>query len=138
MTDYIRVATLDQLPPGRGRPVFVAGKTIALFNVAGEIFALDDACPHAGSSLGMGKLDGAIVQCRGHGLRFDVRTGCMRGVDGLRVASYPVRMSGNEIAVAVEGSAGADAQAGAAEPQAMNNVEEERPQCKGGSSCTDI
>ena len=101
MTEYVRVATLDQVPPGRGRPVFVAGRVIALFNVGGEIYALDDACPHQGSSLGMGKLDGAIVQCRAHGLRFDVRTGRMHGADGLRAATCAVRVSDNEIAVAV-------------------------------------
>ena len=105
MTDYVRVATLDQVPPGKGRPVFAAGTTIALFNVGGEIFALDDSCPHAGSSLGMGKVDGPIVQCRGHGLKFDVRTGTMRGVDGYCVRSYPVRVVDGEIYVDLESSA---------------------------------
>ena len=82
--------------------MFVAGKVIALFNVGGDLYALDDACPHAGSSLGMGKLDGAIVQCRAHGLRFDVRTGCMAGSGGLRATSYGVRVTGNDVAVRVE------------------------------------
>jgi 3-phenylpropionate/trans-cinnamate dioxygenase ferredoxin subunit len=102
MTDYVRVATLEQVPAGKGRVVFVTGRTVALFNVEGQIYALDDSCPHAGSSLGMGRLDGATVTCRGHGLRFDVRTGCMSGKGGLCVATYPVRITGDEIAIALK------------------------------------
>jgi 3-phenylpropionate/trans-cinnamate dioxygenase ferredoxin subunit len=102
MTDYIRAASLDQVPPGKGRIAFVAGRTVALFNVGGQIYALNDSCPHAGSSLGMGQLDGAMVTCRGHGLRFDVRTGCMPGKGGLCVATYPVRVTDGEITVALE------------------------------------
>jgi 3-phenylpropionate/trans-cinnamate dioxygenase ferredoxin subunit len=103
MTEFVSVATLEQVPAGKCRPVFVAGSVIALFNVQGQVYALDDACPHAGSSLGMGEFDGAVVQCRAHGLRFDVRTGCMPGVDGLRARTRAVRVTGDEIAVAVDG-----------------------------------
>jgi 3-phenylpropionate/trans-cinnamate dioxygenase ferredoxin subunit len=102
MSSYVRAATLDQIPPGKGRVVFAKGKPVALFNVAGELYALEDACPHAGSSLGTGKLDGAIVQCRAHGLRFDVRTGAMQGNAGLRCVSIPVRVTGDEIAVCLD------------------------------------
>jgi len=102
MCDYVRAATLDQLPPGKSRLVFAGGKPVALFNVEGQVYALDDACPHAGSSLGVGKFDGAIVQCRAHGLRFDVRTGQMPGRSGLRATSLPVRVSGNDVAVCLE------------------------------------
>jgi len=111
MCDYVRATTLDQLPPGKSRLVFAGGKPVALFNVEGHVYALDDACPHAGSSLGMGKFDGAIVQCRAHGLRFDVRNGQMPGSSGLWATSLPVRVSGNEVSVCVErqpGVAGAD------------------------------
>lgn len=99
MTEFVRVATLDQVPPGKCRPVFVAGTVVAPFNVQGQVYALDDACPHAGSSLGMGEYDGAVVQCRAHGLRFDVRSGCMPEVDGLRATTRAVRVTGDEIAV---------------------------------------
>ena len=102
MTTFIRVAGFDQVPAGKARVVCVAGNSIALFNVGGEIHALDDSCPHAGSSLAAGKLDGVVVACRGHGLRFDVRTGRMRGVDGFCAKSYPVRVVDGEIAVGID------------------------------------
>ena len=101
-TTFIRVAGLDQIPTGKARLVSVAGNSVALFNVGGEIHALDDSCPHAGSSLAAGRFDGAVVACRGHGLRVDVRTGRMPGVDGFCAKSYPVRVVDGEIAVGID------------------------------------
>jgi 3-phenylpropionate/trans-cinnamate dioxygenase ferredoxin component len=105
MTRFVRVAALADLPVGRGRTVFVEGRSFALFVVDGEVCALDDACPHAGSSLGAGSLDGGYVACRAHGLRFDVRTGRMRGADGLRAQTYPVRVTDGEVAVGIDATA---------------------------------
>jgi len=102
MTAFVPVATLDQLPSGRSRMVFVQGKVYALFNVGGEVYALDDACPHQGSSLGAGKFDGAIVTCRAHGMRFDVRTGRMPGVDGLCATVCPVQVVDGQITIGID------------------------------------
>ena len=58
MADFIEIARLEQIPPGAGSRFIVAGKDMAVFNVDGKICAIADTCPHAGGSLGMGKLDG--------------------------------------------------------------------------------
>jgi 3-phenylpropionate/trans-cinnamate dioxygenase ferredoxin subunit len=102
MIRFVRVANAAEVPSDRARPVFVDGKVVALFKVDGAIHALDDSCPHAGSSLSAGKLEGAFVQCRGHGLRFDVRTGRMRGVDGYCAKTYPVRVTDGEVAIGID------------------------------------
>ena len=102
MTAFVPVAMVDQLPAGKSRMVFVQGRVFALFSVGGEVHALDDACPHQGSSLGAGKLDGVVVTCRAHGLRFDVRTGRMPGVDGLRATVCPVRVIDGQIAIGID------------------------------------
>jgi 3-phenylpropionate/trans-cinnamate dioxygenase ferredoxin subunit len=102
MIRYVRVITSDEIPTGRGRPAFADGRVIALFKVDDAVYALDDSCPHAGSSLAAGKLDGAFVQCRAHGLRFDVRTGRMRGVDGFCAKTYPVRVVDDIVTVGFE------------------------------------
>jgi 3-phenylpropionate/trans-cinnamate dioxygenase ferredoxin subunit len=99
---FVRVASVAEVRSDRARPVFVDGKVVALFKVDGVIHALDDSCPHAGSSLSAGKLEGAFVQCRGHGLRFDVRTGRMRGVDGFCAKTYPVRVVDGEVAIGID------------------------------------
>jgi 3-phenylpropionate/trans-cinnamate dioxygenase ferredoxin subunit len=90
MADFVEAARLDELPVGTGRAVMVAYKPIALFNVDGQIHAIDDPCPHAGSSLGNGKLDGRIVTCRSHGMKIDVVTGFFPASEGFAVNSYPV------------------------------------------------
>jgi 3-phenylpropionate/trans-cinnamate dioxygenase ferredoxin component len=102
MADFVEAARLDQVPPGKSTSVKVGGKDVALFNVDGTVHAMDDTCPHAGSSLGMGKLDGKIVTCRAHGMKFDVTTGCFAVGSGFGVASYPVKVVDGKILVAVE------------------------------------
>jgi 3-phenylpropionate/trans-cinnamate dioxygenase ferredoxin component len=102
MTRFVRVTTAAEIPADRGRHAFADGRTIALFKVDGAVYALDDSCPHAGSSLATGKLDGATVACRAHGLRFDVRTGRMRGVDGYCAKTYPVRVVDGEVCIGID------------------------------------
>ena len=103
MAEFLETIALDRLPPGNNKVVRVAGKDVALFNVDGKIYAIDDTCAHAGVSLGSGKLRGKIVICRGHGFRYDVTTGHCTSISGLRVASYPVSIVAGKIMVAVGG-----------------------------------
>jgi 3-phenylpropionate/trans-cinnamate dioxygenase ferredoxin component len=98
---FVEAARLDQIPPGKGTSVKVGGKDVALFNVDGTIYAMDDACPHAGASLGTGKLGGNIVTCRVHGMKFDVTTGCFAGGSDFGVAAYPVKVEDGKVLVAV-------------------------------------
>ena len=81
----------------------VAGdRMIALFNVNGELLALDGVCPHQGGPLGQGSLDGCIVTCPWHGWQFDVRTG-QNGINAsLRQPCVPVRVEGDSILVDTE------------------------------------
>jgi 3-phenylpropionate/trans-cinnamate dioxygenase ferredoxin component len=102
MVRFIRVVDAAQIPADRGRLVFAEGRTIAVFKVEGVVHALDDSCPHAGSSLASGKLEGSFVQCPAHGLRFDVRTGRMRGADGFCAKTYPVQVVDGEVSVGIE------------------------------------
>jgi nitrite reductase/ring-hydroxylating ferredoxin subunit len=101
MADFLEVASLEQIAPGHSMVVKVAGKDVALFNVKGRIYAIDDACVHQGASLGAGKLEGKIVTCRAHGLKYDVTTGFVGGSPGYGVASHAVQVIDGKIAVAV-------------------------------------
>lgn len=102
MSGFVEAARLEELPAGTGRAVQVGGKAIALFNVGGQIYAIDDICPHAGSSLGNGKLDDRVVTCRSHGMKIDVVTGCFPASEGFAVQSYPTMVLAGMIMVAVE------------------------------------
>jgi 3-phenylpropionate/trans-cinnamate dioxygenase ferredoxin subunit len=99
---FVGVVWLEQMPPGRAMSVAIGDTAIALFNVEGTIYAIDDACLHAGGSLGSGELDGRIVRCAGHGWTYDVTTGCMVDVPELRVATRAVKVVDGRIMVAID------------------------------------
>jgi nitrite reductase/ring-hydroxylating ferredoxin subunit len=101
MADCVEAAQLDQLAPGQGMTVPVGGKNVALFNVEGTVYAMEDACLHAGASLGAGRLDGKVVTCRAHGWRYNVTTGNTMHVPDYGVASYPVQVVEGKMLVAV-------------------------------------
>jgi 3-phenylpropionate/trans-cinnamate dioxygenase ferredoxin subunit len=101
VADFIEVARLDQVRPGTGSRFIVADKEVAVFNVDGTICAIADTCPHAGGSLGMGKLDGRVVTCPVHGMKFDVTNGCFAGTPHFGVASFPAKVVDGEIVVAL-------------------------------------
>ena len=102
MPDFLEVIPLARLRAGRGMVVRVAGRDVALFNIGGNIYAIGDACAHAGVSLGSGKLRGNIVTCPGHGFRYDVTTGHCVSISGLRVTAYPVSIVDGTIMVAID------------------------------------
>jgi len=99
MVEFVETIALDRLRPGKGKVVRVAGKDVALFNIDGTIYALDDACPHAGVSLGSSKLRGNIVTCRGHGFGYNVTTGRCVSIEGLRARTHEVKIVAGEILV---------------------------------------
>ena len=101
MAEFIEAAHLNQLPVGTGTCVKIANKDVALFNVDGTIFAMEDACLHQGGSLGCSDLAGRVVTCRAHGWRYDVTTGSTLHVPGYGVATYPVKMVDGKIMVAI-------------------------------------
>ena len=101
MAKLIEVAGLERIQPGAGSRFVVADKEMAIFNVDGNICAISDTCPHAGGSLGMGKLDGTIVTCPVHGMKFDVTTGCFAGTSDFGVAAYPAKVVDGKIMVEI-------------------------------------
>ena len=100
-------ADVDSLPPGQGRTVEVRGRRFALFNFAGEFFALDDRCPHRAAPLGAGVLEGGRVYCPQHGWAFDVRTGACFSNPERPVACHPVRVEGGEVWIGLAPAASA-------------------------------
>jgi nitrite reductase/ring-hydroxylating ferredoxin subunit len=101
MAEFIEAARLDQVPPGSGTTATVAGKDLALFNVEGTIYAIDDSCLHQAASLGSGKLEGKVVTCRAHGWKYDVTTGGLLHVPDYGVTCYPVKVVDGKILIAV-------------------------------------
>ena len=72
---FIEVAKQSDIKPGNGKTVNIKGIAIAIFNVNGDFYAIDNTCPHRGGPLGEGELNGNVVTCPLHGWQFDVTTG---------------------------------------------------------------
>ena len=72
---WVHVATLQEVPEGRGRAVTANQQRLVLFRVGSQIYALRDRCSHAGAPLSIGRLRGTEVTCAWHGWVYDVTTG---------------------------------------------------------------
>jgi len=101
LNDYISVAHVCDIPPGTGRTVEVNGIWIAVFNVGGTFYAIDNACPHAGGPLGEGKLCGTVVECPWHGWKFNIASGQRVGNPDFEVPSCQVRIEGDRVQIAL-------------------------------------
>ena len=95
----VRVARASEVPVGEGRVVDADGKSLALFNVGGAFYVLDNGCPHRGGPLGDGDLDGATVACPWHGWRWDVTTGANTNNPAVRVPCFPVSVQDGDVFV---------------------------------------
>jgi 3-phenylpropionate/trans-cinnamate dioxygenase ferredoxin subunit len=117
------IASIDEIPPGERKIVEVAGRSIGVFNVGGEYFALRNRCPHQGGPLCEGKQwgmltarvpgefeygrEGEIIGCGWHGWEFDIRTGqSWCEPERLRVRAYQVSVEPGAAIVAEPGSEG--------------------------------
>lgn len=93
MTDWIKVATLEECPPGSLRSVMVGRDPVVLANVEGQVYAVVDRCTHEDLPLSDGELEGSTLVCSYHGARFDVTSGAARGLPAVRpLKSYPVEI----------------------------------------------
>jgi nitrite reductase/ring-hydroxylating ferredoxin subunit len=99
MPEFRKVANTGDIPVGEGRCVEVEGKRIAIFNVDGRFYAIDDTCAHQGGPLGEGELDGTIVTCPWHAWMYDVTTGQNTDDPELCVACYELKVEGTSILV---------------------------------------
>jgi NAD(P)H-dependent nitrite reductase small subunit len=91
MGRWIKVLEADALPPGQARTVTAGETRLALFNDAGRFFAIDDACPHQGASLGEGVFHEGRVICPWHSWVYDVKTGQCPRDSHESVNVYPTR-----------------------------------------------
>jgi 3-phenylpropionate/trans-cinnamate dioxygenase ferredoxin subunit len=96
------VAKVSDTPPGTIRVHEVGGVRIALCNVNGRFYAIDDVCTHDGGPLDQGELQDNFVECPRHGAKFDVTTGRAVVLPAVRpVKTYRVEVDGDDVKVEV-------------------------------------
>ncbi len=100
--EFVKVASLDDLPPGRMMGVRVGDEDVALYNVDGRICATRDVCTHQYFPLTKGELRGSVVTCALHQWRYDVATGANVDRPEIHVRRYGVRIDGRDILVSLD------------------------------------
>ena len=106
MAEFVKVATTSDIEPGTVKVYEAGGKQIAVCNVDGTFYAIDDVCTHDGGELGEGTLRGDRLICPRHGAAFDARTGRVLTLPAVHdVRSYPVTVESDDVFVACEDGA---------------------------------
>ncbi len=101
--NWIDVASTAELALGQWKTVDVDVWLVAVFNLDGEFFALEDVCTHDGGELAGGEIEDGCVVCPRHGARFDIRTGAVRSPPAYDdVLTFPIRIDGERIQVGDE------------------------------------
>lgn len=103
MANFTKVATTSDIANGTMKTVAVNGKSIALANIDGTFFAVDDVCSHEYCSLGTeGFLDDGIITCGCHGSQFELTTGKVLSLPApADIASYKVKVEGNDVLIKI-------------------------------------
>lgn len=93
MAEWINVARAAEFSPGQHRLVDVDGVRVAVFNLAGDYYAIEDVCTHDGGILTGGRIDGDQIICPRHGARFCIKTGAALSAPAYEpTAALPVRV----------------------------------------------
>lgn len=102
MSEFVRVADLAAFPPGSAHAFSVGRYEVALFNVDGELYALENACPHQGGPIADGWIEGRTVTCPWHAWCFELQTGKMTLGDFAWIPRFPVKVEAGAIYLGTE------------------------------------
>lgn len=107
MAGFVTIATVDQLPPGERIVAEIGEMYIAVFNVGGNYYAIEDVCTHDQGPLAEGELQDADtndpkIECDRHGATFELKTGKPTFPAVVPVQRFPVRIEGNNVQVNID------------------------------------
>ena len=94
---FVLAAKTADVPAGAVHEIQVAGKAVALANVAGKFFAINNTCLHRGGPLGQGSLQDKMLTCPWHGWQYDVTTGKAALNPAVGVGCFTVEVRGDDI-----------------------------------------
>ena len=99
MSEFITVTKVKDILPGEARVFFVRGSEIAIFNIQGKFYAVDNLCPHQGGPVVAGKVEGEVLTCPWHRWQFHLPTGISPVNSSVSVKTYPVKVVDGEIRI---------------------------------------
>lgn len=97
MSDFVKVCSVKDVPVGQGKAVEVEGNQIAVFNIDGAFYAIDNVCRHRNGPLAEGDVEGTVVTCPWHGWTYDVTTGVSPDDPECVNACFEVKIEGDDI-----------------------------------------
>jgi nitrite reductase/ring-hydroxylating ferredoxin subunit len=100
--EFYPVCKFAEIGFGEAKEVQVAGRNLAIFNIAGKLFAIDNTCPHMSAPLHNGSVTGKNVICRLHFWEFDITTGQSIDPPGHCVTTYPVKIERGVVKIGCE------------------------------------
>ncbi len=128
MSEFTRVATIDELPDPGQLLVDVEDHLVVVFRVDGQVYCLEDVCTHDGGTLGEGQLSGYEIACPRHGAKFDIRSGRALTMPATEdTKSYEAKIDGQDVLVrlALPGTK-KESTAADATPGPMGEISEDR------------
>lgn len=99
MAEFVRVAGSGDVTPGSGIVAEVKGQSIAVFNVDGTFYAIDNTCAHRGGPLGEGEVEEHTVTCPWHAWQYNIKTGTSLNNPSISVKTYQVKVEGSDVKV---------------------------------------
>lgn len=96
---FVPAGPAVKLPPGEVMEKVIGERRYAICNVAGELFAVDGTCPHAGGQLAYGALQDYMLVCPWHAWEFDCRTGEFDFNPEVKLDTFEVKVEGGEILI---------------------------------------
>ena len=107
--NYQKIANSGELEEGKGRPYELEGHRIALIRHKGEVFAIDDLCPHADASIAFGPVENGCIACPWHFAEFDLSTGDVLSGPATRgIRTYAVREIDDVVEICLDTPRSAD------------------------------
>lgn len=101
-SDLVKIARVSEIPAGEAKVFKVEDISIAICNVDGNFYAVENVCTHDNGPLGEGRLIGMQIECPRHGARFDVASGAVRRQPAYGpVTTFPVQVKNDEIFIDV-------------------------------------
>ncbi len=89
---WVQALKASEMEKNSGRTLDLGVKKVALFNVDGKFYALENGCMHRGAPLGDGHLEGCKVTCSWHAWEFNVKTGACDTMEGAKQPTYPTKV----------------------------------------------
>lgn len=101
MGQFLKAAKIQDIPEGKGVVSNLDGTPVAIFHVSGKFHAISNTCAHRGGPLSEGECAGPVVTCPWHGWQYDVTSGCSPENPKVKVASFPLKVEGDDVWVEV-------------------------------------